>query len=323
MVSILLGVAHAQPRAEQKAEADRLFEEGRALLADGKRDEACDRFEQSFKKDPRAVGTMLNLGLCREEVGRIASAIRFYAEARDRARDQKLSEHEEAAQRKIALLAPRVPRLAIEPPPKPGPKLRVLLDDQLVPLDQLDDITVDPGSHTLVVTEIGKLPWETTLNVAESQRQTIRVPALEGIKTVVVREHASPRALWGKIATASGAALAVAGLGLGLYARSYYWDQFPAAARDGKPVPRDTEHPCWTTLDSSGAITRTCSQLGSERIDNARQLAQVSTAVTIGGGLVAVGGLVLWLTAPSAAERTQVDVAVFGDGASFTVSGAF
>lgn len=61
----------AGPAATDKAEADRLFDQGRELLAAGDRVQACKLFELSLRKDPRAVGTMLNLGLCREEGGAI------------------------------------------------------------------------------------------------------------------------------------------------------------------------------------------------------------------------------------------------------------
>jgi hypothetical protein len=325
MVSILLGVGHAQPRQRpaDKAEADRLFEEGRTLLDEGKRDEACARFEQSFRLDPRAVGTMLNLGLCREEVGLVASAVRYYGEARDRAHDQGLAEHEEAAARKIAMLSPRVPRLTLTVPAGLGVKARVLLDDDVIPLNQVDGILVDPGPHTLVVTEPGKLPFETKVTLAESQKETIAIPLLEGAKTVVVREEASPRILRGKITAVSGAALGLAGIGLGFYARSYYWDQFPAASREGQVVERDGAHPCWTSRGTAGALVRNCSKLGSTRIDRARLLGHVSTAVTIAGGVAVVSGLVVWLTAPAATERTQVDVAISGGGATFAFTRAF
>lgn len=328
MVALLVGVSHAQPaqpsrRDEDKAEADRLFEEARSLLAAGKPDEACDRFEQSFKKDPRAVGTMLNLGLCREELGLLASAIRYYSEARDRARDQHLVEHEEAAARKIALLSPRVPRITVKLPASAGLKARVLLDDEMIPVELLDELAVDPGSRTFVVTAPGRLAWETTLAVKEGQRSVVHVPPLQGVKTVVVREQTSRRVLWGKVGVVSGSALALAAAGLGLYARFYYWQQFPPASRDGEAAARDGEHPCWTSPGTTGGVVRNCSELGSERIATARRLAHVSTAVGIAGTAVAIGGLVMWLTAPPAGQRTHVEVGVSTNTATFGVTRTF
>jgi Tfp pilus assembly protein PilF len=120
---LVASVAAANPavRDDDKLEADRPFAEGRALLDQGKRKEACEKFDLSIRKDPRAVGTMLNLGLCAEEAGQVATAVRYYTEARARARDQDLKEHQAAAENKLALLAPRVPHLAIVLPASAPP----------------------------------------------------------------------------------------------------------------------------------------------------------------------------------------------------------
>ena len=69
---------HAEPTANDKTEADHLFDEGRALLAKGNADAACTKFEQSIAKDPRAVGTLLNLALCNERRGKVATALRLF-----------------------------------------------------------------------------------------------------------------------------------------------------------------------------------------------------------------------------------------------------
>lgn len=321
MLSILLGVAHAQPRAADKAEADRLFEEGRTLLGEGKRDEACARFDESFRKDPRAVGTMLNLGLCREESGELASAVRLYSEARDRAHDQKLAEHEEAASRKIALLSPRVPRVAVKLPPGLGASARVLIDDIVFGRHELDIITLDPGDHTLVVTAPGKLPYETKFEVTEGARPTLDVPPLAGATTVVINAPTNRRALWGKILVASGVAAAGGGIGLALLARSQYWDEFPAGSRDGVAA-MDATHDCWTSI-ANGAVIRECNARGREATRSARTLSRVGLGTFIAGGVLALGGAALWLTAPRTEPTTAVSLDVRSGQTGFVVTGSF
>jgi hypothetical protein len=295
------------PRPEDKAEADRLFEQGRELLAKGDRAEACKLFDDSFRKDPRAVGTMLNLGLCREEVGQVASAIRFYAEARDRAHDQNLPEHQEAAERKIAMLSPRVPHLAILLPPNSS-AARVLLDDMVIGADQLGDVTVDPGTHAIVVTAPDKLPYETKLDVKESEHARIVVPPLEGAKTIVVQTDR--HRLWGKLAVGSGATLIVGAIGLGAYSRHAYWKQFPEGARDGELV-RDEAHDCWTVL-VKGTPTRQCNEIGSNALDNARLVAHVATGAALLGGAGVIAGAILWATAPKKDESIAIGVSSRG-----------
>lgn len=318
VLCVLGGVAAAAPRDEDKAEADRLFYEGRELLAQDHRVEACQKFDLSFRKDPRAVGTILNLGLCSEIGGQVATAVRYYEEARDRARDQGLTEYQQAAERKIALLAPRVPHVTIVLA-EPLPDTRVLLDNVVLGADQLRDVTVDPGKRTIVVTARGRMPYETTIEVTEGTPATVAVPRLQGQKTVIVR--ASTRRTWGKIAVASGIGLVGAGLGLGLYARSTYWAQFPAGARDGAIM--DASHDCWTEL-VGGKIARRCNEVGQEHILDARRLSHIGTGVGIAGALVLATGVYLWWTAPRQETAAQLGIALGEHGLTgVTLTGAF
>jgi hypothetical protein len=327
MLAVLLGVGTATaqplPRAEDKAEADRLFEEGRALLEQGDRAEACKRFELSIRKDPRAVGTMLNLGLCHEEVGQVATAVRYYQEARDRAHDQALKEHQDAADRKLALLAPRVPHLAIALPPGAPDRTKILVDDDMViALDAAGDVTLDPGPHAVVVTAPGKLPFEGKVTLEEGQHATLTVPPLQGAKTVVIRETGSRRALVGKILVASGGAALLGGIGLAYYGRSQYWDQFPDGAMSGVVAP-DPDHDCWTALDNDSKIVRQCNQRGHDATASAARLSKIGIGTAIAGGLIAVGGAILWFTAPAPAETPVVTFDVHPGGGSFAFTRAF
>lgn len=288
----MVGTAAADPavRDDDRLEADRLFQEGRQLIEAGKRAEGCAKFDLSIRKDPRAVGTILNLGLCAEEAGQVATAVRYYTEARARAKDQDLEEHQAAAESKLALLAPRVPHLAIQLPAAAPPDTRVIVDTQVLAADQLADVPVDPGEHSITVTARDKLPYETRLTIQEAEHKSVTVPALQGARTLVV--ESSSKRLWGKIMVGSGVALAGAGIGLGLYARSLYWQQFPADSRDGKDA-QDSQHHCFT-FDG----VRHCDALGASKINTARKVATVGTVVGI-AGLVAAGvGTYLWWTAP-------------------------
>ena len=58
--------AAAEPDEEDRAEAARLFQEGRELDESGEIERACKKFEKSYALDP-APGTALNLAVCAEE----------------------------------------------------------------------------------------------------------------------------------------------------------------------------------------------------------------------------------------------------------------
>src|SRR5207244_2860760 len=74
--------AFAQPAGSggSQPQADTLFAEGRDLLEKGKFPEACAKLARSEELSP-AVGTLLNLAYCYEQVGKLRSAMDAYAEA--------------------------------------------------------------------------------------------------------------------------------------------------------------------------------------------------------------------------------------------------
>ncbi len=321
-ICLALGLAHvalagpAGPAATDKAEADRLFDEGRELFTSGDRVQACKLFELSLRKDPRAVGTMLNLGLCREEGGAVASATRFYAEARDRAHDQKLAEHQAAAERKLAMLAPRVPHLKIVLPPNTPPTTRVIVDDLVLALDQLGDVSVDPGQRTIVVAVPDKLPYETKVTIAEAEHRIVVVPELRGGKTVVVAT--SPRALYGKLTLVGGAVIGATAISLGLYGVHLYWSQFPAASRDGTDANEPGKN-CFTYTDPVRLASQYhCNPQGAARLRTADRYAAASTYLGIASVVVMGVGAYLWYSAPN---HLALDVAP--DHAGLALAGRF
>src|SRR5687768_2630591 len=66
--------------ANDKAQAEALFQQGLGLFEGGKTQEACPLFEQSHRLEPK-LGTLLNLALCHEKLGKTASAWAEFTEA--------------------------------------------------------------------------------------------------------------------------------------------------------------------------------------------------------------------------------------------------
>src|SRR5689334_6286435 len=56
-----------------------LFRSGRGLVAEGKYEQACPKFEQSLKLDP-GLGTKFNLADCYEHLGKTATARTLFLE---------------------------------------------------------------------------------------------------------------------------------------------------------------------------------------------------------------------------------------------------
>jgi hypothetical protein len=162
----LSGVARAQ--AESMAIAEGLFRDGRALLDHGRVDEACDKFEASQRMSP-AVGTQLNLAICREKQGKTATAWSLFAEVESvslRAGDETRAG---IAHQHGTALASQLKKVVIEvPTPPPGMVLK--LDGVVLPSGALGtEIPLDPGSHAIVATAPGKKKWEqASLNLGPS-----------------------------------------------------------------------------------------------------------------------------------------------------------
>jgi len=169
--------AHAQ--GGDKAGAESLFQEGKALLAQGKTAEACPKFAESQRLDP-SVGTLLNLARCHEQLGRTASAWATYKEAATLAHAVGQTERESAAKDFARKLEPRLSRMRIEAKSPPA-GLVIKRDGIAVGEASLGSaIAVDPGEHTVEATAPGYKPWSTKIVVgAEADAKSVTVPALE------------------------------------------------------------------------------------------------------------------------------------------------
>src|SRR5690606_6144737 len=67
----------AEATGANVAAAEALFESGHEAMSGGDYDTACARFAESNRLDP-AVGSLLNLAICEEKRGRLATAWQLY-----------------------------------------------------------------------------------------------------------------------------------------------------------------------------------------------------------------------------------------------------
>ncbi|HEX5064090.1 MAG TPA: tetratricopeptide repeat protein [Kofleriaceae bacterium] len=291
------GVALAEDDPDK---ADKVFAEAQQLKDAGNTAEACKKFDEALSYNRNAVGTLLNVALCNEEAGKYATAVKYYTQARDLAREHNLAEHRKAAEDKLALTSPLVSHLAIAFAEKAN-EMKLVIDDEVVPLDKTDDIVIDPGSHHVVVTAPDRVPWETTVVVDKSSAKALAVPKL-GYPVTVKKGRRTAAMIFG----AAGGAMMLSGVALGLVARSKYNGQVgPGKACTDESPPR-------------------CDSEGYRITNDARTYGNFGTYIGIAGIAVTGVGAYLWFFGPKTSERNVAVVPTLApESAGITAVGRF
>jgi hypothetical protein len=310
--ALLVVATLASPAAAQTSPADQalgtaLFKDGRALLAAGKIDEACPKLAQSYALDP-GLGTLLNLAVCHEKQGKIASAWGELNAAKDLAARTKEEARFKFASEQASVLEARLARLVVHPV-GPAEGLSLHLDGRDVGTAGFGTaMPLDPGDHRVEITAPGKRafsmivkldpgPSSKTIDVPvlvdDSAPPPVVAPAPAAAPPIVAPAPAPALPPPAVTETASrstprfAAGLAVGGLGLagiavGAYFGAHTFQQKSAIGTHCTP---------------SGD----CDQTGFTLQQDAHSSATIST-IAVAAGLVAVaGGVVLIVTSRSSA----------------------
>jgi hypothetical protein len=184
-----IATAHAQ-----SAEAEVLFRDGRGLIKRGKLATGCDKIEASARLEP-SVGSLLNLGDCRDKLGRPASAWAAFRKAEAMARRAGGDDKRQAeAARRALQLESRLSNLVIEVPARVD-GLIVRRDGEVVdPALWNSALPVDPGNYTILAEAPGYATWRTAVPIRlDTRRQVVVVPQLERAPVAAAPE---PAAVW-------------------------------------------------------------------------------------------------------------------------------
>jgi len=315
VMSIVAGRAHAQSNAI----AEQLFNEGRELAAQNKWAEACPKFEASMQRDP-ALGTRLNLAVCYQHVGKLASAWGLFRESADlakRANDKRA----DYAQQQATALEPRLPKLVITAPPKAPAGLVVQRDGAPVAAVELGvALYVDPGPHEVTASAAGFESVTSKVTVEESRTTTLALPELAAkpeVKAPTVATTDEPEVPVTPVSPTrkyiaygvGGGGIAIVGVGL----------VFGAQAMSKNSKAKDL---CGADLDCTGDNFAQ----GKQLIADGRSRGTLAT-VFVAAGVAAIGaGVVLYLTAPHASEQarqTAIVPTIDRNGAGLGLVGRF
>jgi len=317
LVASAASLGHAQA-----VDAEALFRDGKRLMKAGQLVEACDRFEAS-ERVAASVGTLLNLGNCREKNDQLASAWAAFhaaAAAADRAGNEQRRSVE--ARRRADALEPRLALLVIE---RDG----VAIDAG----EWNHGVPIDAGRHTIACRAPDHESWSTTIDVgADGQQLSLDVPRLEAVApepppeppapTPIVIEPAPPPppppapvalpppARLPLLTHAREAAIAVAAVGV-------------AAAVTGGVLGAHAdvlEAQADTLCPQTGCSDRHALDLNSD----ARRDSRLANLAYVAGGLAVAGGAALWVWGhPERARAVTVAPAVGPDRAGVTIGGRF
>lgn len=174
LLACMLGSADARADA---AAAEALFRDGRRLMDEGRINEACEKLQESQAQDPSS-GTLLNLALCREKQGRVASAWADYLSAARLARTQGKPDRATTAESKAAALEAILPRVLVRASSQI--ELRLVCGDKQLGRGIIGTaVPVDPGTCSVAASAPGMRTWSTTITVREKETTTVDVPPLE------------------------------------------------------------------------------------------------------------------------------------------------
>ncbi len=132
------------------ARSNALFEDGKRLLGEGKVGEACDKLAESNRLAARG-GTLLNLGLCHEQQGKLLAARRELRDALALAKRDARADRVPVATEHLAAVEARLSYITLVPPPNVRAEaLELRVDDAPIARREWSAVAVEAGRHVVL-----------------------------------------------------------------------------------------------------------------------------------------------------------------------------
>jgi tetratricopeptide (TPR) repeat protein len=219
-------------RAQSQGQADQLFQQGRELLEQGRFAEACEKLRRSEELAP-AVGTLLNLGYCLEQIDKMRSAMEAYSEAEILARKAGDTKRAAFAKERLAVIEPKQMKLIVRVVPPEAPGLVVTRNGARVPkTDWGQPIPVDAEDFAIEASAPEHASWKGVVTArGDGAVITVYVPPLApGSPAAADGKPPTPTVAFGtrRLGALAIGGLAIASLGAGvgmaLAAKGHYDD---------------------------------------------------------------------------------------------------
>ncbi len=324
-VFLIRGAAAGAPTAtDQRALAEALFQAGREAIEAGRIEEACAKFAESQRVAP-AGGTLLNLAICHEQQGLLASALLEFQQSVALARRYGRKDRLDIAQQHINTLAPRIPSVRINVPVASQRAGLVVRRGNVIVSPEAwgIDIPADPGDQIVTAQAPNCLPWQQSISLHPGDHRVVDVPALR-LLPPAPRQDPAPRPLEVRPTPQPAppssphalrtTAWVTGAVGIGLLGAGAYYGLHALSKRQA----------------SDAECTDGCTHEGVQSNIEAQRAATRSN-VLLGGGVIATGlsaFVLLWTSpAPDTSEtrtgRLHIDGSVAPDSMTISASGVF
>ncbi|WP_437600960.1 hypothetical protein [Sorangium sp. So ce590] len=302
------------------AAAQSLFEQAVEEMDKKQYASACPKLEQTTQMLPEALGAKETLARCYEAQGRLASAWAQHGLVEALASRAGQTQRAAAAGRKAAALKPKLATLTVELPDAVRGLSGLSIASDGLALGAAvwgTALAVDKGEHVIEAKAPGYRPWSNKVVIGEDGAHArVEVPMLE---TLEEEEEAAPPPAPAPVTSVSvpppalapapapapaarpwqrpvGIAAIVAG-GAGLGATGVL-----AALAVGKKNASNQDGHC--------DALNTCDETGLDLRAQARRFGNGATAALVVGSVLAAGGVVLLVTAPSGKDRPETTGAI-------------
>ncbi len=308
-LAVACGLAAGDARADRITDAEDLFRRAKALMAENKYSEACPLLEESERLDPQ-MGTLLNLAICHENIGKIASAWGEFRAVEQQARAANREDRVKLARERAAKLEPRLSRLKIVVPPEAkveGLVVKVDGEEKAEPL--WTGFAVDPGTRTIEVSAPKKKTATLEVNVdQEGATLPVTIPVLED---EVVEEPPPPPtvpidAQYDANRSRKTTGLIVGGVGLGALAAGAVFGVLAIAG--DSDAEKACPQPCF-----AGSREAAEADAATDRALVFANMANV--AIPIGVIVTAIGGYLVLSAGPTSKPSTAFVAPSRGGGA--------
>jgi hypothetical protein len=286
----------ADPQRMSAAQA--LYDQAAAEMDAHKFASACPKLEEVTRLIPEGLGAKLTLGECYEGLGKLASAWSEYTRVEELAAKAGQRERARKAANVAAALRPRLATLTIEVPDEVRATPGLGITREGVPVEKAHwgtPLPVDVGEYEVVVTAPGRKRSAQSLRVAaDGARFLLVVKPLE-MEVSLPKAAAAPTLAssgrtrpWQRPAGLIAMGVGAAGVGAG-------------ALLGGLALSTKAQ----SNADGHCLANNRCDPTGLSLRERAGGFADAATGALVAGSVVLAGGLVVMLTAPTAAEKQE------------------